>query len=260
MAVTLKDNNYPDALVYDLKDPYHYFRTEETPEGKLLVVGGEDHKTGHEKNTDLCFAKLESYLRTFYDVDEVKYKWSSQYFEPADGLAYIGHLPGNPPNVYVATGFGGNGLIYGTAAGSILTELIVTGKSALGNLLNPARVKPIAGFEKLVKEGADVAATFIAGKLAVEKLEQIAGLAKGEGKIVNYEGHTVALYKDENGKLFALNPSCPHISCSVGWNSAEKSWDCPCHGSRFSFTGELLTGPAQMNLKPVELAVDRDMQ
>jgi glycine/D-amino acid oxidase-like deaminating enzyme/nitrite reductase/ring-hydroxylating ferredoxin subunit len=259
LAVTLADNNYPDALVYDLDAPYHYYRTQEVDGKKYLIFGGEDHKTGHEENTEYCFTKLESYLRKQYDVEEVAFKWSSQYFESADGLPYIGHLPGNPKNIWVATGFGGNGIIYGTATSCILTDLICKGSSPYEELFSPARFKPVAGFANIVKESADVVAMFIDKKFAVEEIEGAVALAHNDARLVKYESYTLGLYKDEKGKLFAVNPSCPHIKCSVGWNGAEKSWDCPCHGSRFSFTGELMTAPARKDLETIEL-IDPELQ
>lgn len=256
LAVKLKDANYPDALIYDLDDPYHYFRTQEVDGEKYLIAGGEDHKTGHEENTHERFKCLEAYVRRYYDIDHVAYQWSSQYYEPADGLPYIGHLPGNPENVYVATGFGGNGMIYGIASAMILTALITTGHSEYGDLFSPDRVKPMASLGNVIKEGAAVTKDMITGWLSISKLEELACLAKGEAKVVKYEGKTVALYKDNNGGLHAVNPACPHIKCSVGWNNAEKSWDCPCHGSRFSYTGELLTGPSTSDLDKIDLKAE----
>ncbi len=253
MAVVLKDDNYPDSLIYDLDDPYHYYRTHQLNEKEYLIAGGEDHKTAHEENTLKCFAQLESHVRKYFDVESVAFHWSSQYFEPADGLPYIGHLPGNPENIYVATGFGGNGIIYGTASALILSDLICNGKSDYKDLFNPNRVKPVAGFENFMKEAADVVGELIGKRFSIKKIEGASELAKGEAKVVKYENNTVALYKDESGKLFAVNPSCPHINCVVAWNNAERSWDCPCHGSRFSFSGELLTAPARKNLEVIDL-------
>ncbi len=251
MAIKLADNNYPEAMVYDLEEPYHYYRSQKAGGEWYLIAGGGDHKTGHEGNTAQCFSKLESYFRKYFDIESIPFSWSSQYFEPADGLPYIGHLPGNPGNVLVATGFGGNGMIYGTAASLILSDLICNGDSEYKELFNPNRVKPVAGFENVLKEAADVAGIFVGKRFAPEKMDELAGMARGEARVVKYEGSNVALYKDETGKLFALNPSCPHIKCTVAWNEAEKSWDCPCHGSRFSFTGELLTGPSRKDLEVV---------
>ena len=253
MAVKLKNDTYPDGLVYDLFDPYHYYRSHKVGNTQYLIAGGEDHKTGHEENTGQCFLKLESHIRKYFEVDSIPFKWSSQYFEPADGLPYIGQLPGNAENVLVATGFGGNGIIYGTASALILADLICNGKSEYKGLFNPGRVKPVAGFENFMKAAADVTGVFIGKRFEIEKIDGIVELARGEARVVKYEGHNIAMYKDESGKLFAVNPSCPHISCVVGWNEVEKSWDCPCHGSRFSFTGELLTAPARKDLDVIDL-------
>lgn len=254
MAVTLQDENYPDALIYDLYSPYHYFRSQESDGMKYLIVGGEDHKSGHAANTEYSFIKLESYIRKYFAVKEVAFQWSSQFFESVDGLPYIGHLPGNPENIYVATGFGGNGITYGIASSIILSELITTGKSEYQELFNPNRVKLMAGFENLVKEASDVIGVFIGRRLSIKEIEDAVELSKGEARVVKYEGISLAIYKDENGELFALNPSCPHTKCIVAWNSSEKSWDCPCHGSRFSFTGEVLNTPATKNLVKIDLS------
>ena len=254
MAVTLKNaDDYPEGLAYDLHDPYHYFRSQEVDGKKYLIVGGEDHKTAHEDNTEQCFGKLESYLRKYYDVDEICFRWSSQYFEPVDGLAYIGHLPGHAPNMFVATGYSGNGITYSHIAALTLTDLINTGKSDYEKLFHPGRVKPVAGFSNFVKEAVDVVGHLAKAPFSREKIDSLAELAPGEARIVKYEGESIALYKDESGEIHAVSPACSHIKCQVGWNAAEKSWDCPCHGSRFSVDGELLTGPARKDLQPIRI-------
>jgi glycine/D-amino acid oxidase-like deaminating enzyme/nitrite reductase/ring-hydroxylating ferredoxin subunit len=253
MAVRLSNESYPDGLAYDMYDPYHYYRTQEVDGQKYLIVGGEDHKTAHVTNTGHCFASLEAYLRNHYAVEEVAFKWSSQYFEPADGLPYIGHLPGNPHNVLVATGYSGNGMTYSHIAAITLSDLIVKGESGYKSLFAPGRVKPIAGFMDFVKENADVVAQFVGKRLKAEKLKELADLAPGEGRLVKFEGSNIALYKDPAGKLFALNPVCTHAKCVVDWNNAEQSWDCPCHGARYSVSGEVLTGPARAGLEKIDL-------
>ena len=253
MAVSLNNDAYPDGLAYDMYDPYHYYRTQIIDGKKYLIVGGEDHKTAHEENTEKCFNRLEAHVCKYFDVKEVNFKWSSQYFEPADGLAYIGHLPGNPANVLVATGFGGNGMTYSHIAAITLTDLITKNESEYAKLFDPDRLKPIAGFANFVKENVDVVKEFIGKRLSVEKLNDLADLAPGEAKVIKYEGKSLALYKDEGGGLHAVSPVCPHAKCSVGWNSAEKSWDCPCHGSRFNADGEALTGPTTTDLEVVEI-------
>ncbi len=253
MAIKLKDGIYPDGLAYDMYDPYHYYRTYEVDGEKYLVAGGEDHKTAHQENTDECFRKLESYLQKYFDIEEVAFKWSSQFFTPTDGLPYIGRLPGNPDSVFVATGFGGNGMTYSHVTALALTELIVKGESKYEKLFNPNRIKPVAGFESFVKEAADVVAKFIGDRFSKVKIKELGEIAHGEAKVVKYEGNSIALYKDEKGGLHAVNPACSHINCIVGWNSAEKTWDCPCHGSRFSMDGEVLTAPARKDLEKINL-------
>ena len=253
LAVTLMDDAYPDGLAYDMYDPYHYFRTQEINGKKYLIAGGEDHKTAHEENTDACFTKLEAYVREHFEVDAIEFKWSSQFFEPADGLAYIGHLPGNPPNVLVATGFGGNGMTYSHIAAITLSDLITKGESEFAKLFDPDRLKPVAGFSNFVKENADVVKEFIGKTFFRDKISELAELANGEARVVKYEGKSMALYKDETGRYHAVSPVCPHAKCSVAWNSAEKSWDCPCHGSRFAIDGEVMTGPAREGLELIKI-------
>lgn len=257
LAVKLKNDAYPDAVAYDMQNPYHYYRTQEVNGERYLIVGGEDHKTGHEENTDACFRRLESHVRNYFDVKEVSYRWSSQYYEPTDGLPYIGHLPGHPENIFVATGFGGNGMIYGTLSAIMLRDLLVHGKSELEELLDPNRIKPVAGFANFVKEAADVVGKLVGGLFPQEKLPVLADIAPGEARIVEFEGKKMGIYKDDKGKVHAIDPGCTHIKCTVQWNKAEQSWDCPCHGSRFSYTGEVLTGPARKNLGVYDIKIGK---
>jgi Rieske Fe-S protein len=253
MAIKLKNDNYPDGLAYDMYDPYHYYRTQVIDGDKFLIAGGEDHKTAHEENTEICFTKLESYLHKYFEIEEVAYRWSSQYFEPADGLPYIGNLPGASDNIFVATGFGGNGITYSQVAAMVLNDLIVKGESKYEKLFNPKRIKPVAGFTNFVKESADVVGEFIGKWFSSSKIKELSEIAKGEAKVVKYEGQSIALYKDDTGNVHAVNPACTHINCAVGWNSAEKTWDCPCHGSRYSMDGEMLTAPARKDLEKIDL-------
>jgi glycine/D-amino acid oxidase-like deaminating enzyme/nitrite reductase/ring-hydroxylating ferredoxin subunit len=253
MAVTLNDENYPNALAYDMYDPYHYYRTQDVDGVRYLIVGGKDHKTGHVDNTDSHFMQLEGHVRKYYDVKEVAFKWSSQYFEPADGLPYIGHLPGASKNVLVATGYGGNGMVYSTVAARVLKDMIQEQENPLIKLFAPSRIKPAAGFVNFIEHNADVVKQFVGQWFSHEKLEELSGLAPGEGKVVKYEDHHIAISKDKSGNIHAINPTCTHMKCSVAWNSAEQSWDCPCHGARYSAQGKVITGPASKDLEVIEL-------
>lgn len=249
MAVKLKSGDFPQALGYDLFEPFHYYRTHTVNGNQYLIAGGEDHKTGDVDNTSESFERLESYLRQHFDIEEISYKWSSQFYEPTDGLPYIGHLPGSPENVYCATGYSGNGMIFGTLAAKTLSDIISTGNSDYKDLFSPSRVKPIAGFTNLIKEQGNVIKHMVVDKLTVEKIVRLAELDYDEGKVVKYEGDTLAVYKDATGKSHILESDCTHLYCTVKWNQEEKSWDCPCHGSRFGVDGTVLTGPAVKALK-----------
>lgn len=251
MAFTLKDDKYPWEIGYDLSDPYHYYRIQEYNGENLLIAGGEDHKTGHAEDTGECFTKLEAYVREYFNVETVYYSWSSQYYEPVDGLPYIGKLPGSKSRLYTATGFRGNGMIFGTLSSQILHDLIVKGENKYADLFSPTRIKPIAGFSDFIRETASVAFDFIKDKLFVDAIDSLSEIKEGEAKVIRYQSESYALYKETDGTLHLLKSTCPHASCEVRWNSAELSWDCPCHGSRFNVNGKILTGPSTQNLPKI---------
>ncbi len=253
IAFTLKNKNYPQALVYDMYDPYHYIRSQKIDGKEYMIVGGEDHKTGEAENAEASFLRLENYIRKYFNANEFLFKWSSQYFESADGLPYIGHLPGHPGNIFVATGYGGNGMTYSSVASLLLKQMILNEESPYIKLFDPNRIKPVAGFTTFLKHNVGVLKNFFGKWFDKEKLEQFADLAPGEAKVTKYDGEKIALYKDEHGELHAVNPICTHMKCSVTWNNAEQSWDCPCHGSRFSFEGKMLTGPADHDLEKIQI-------
>ncbi|TLV01495.1 FAD-dependent oxidoreductase [Dyadobacter luticola] len=257
IAATLTDDAYPDDLVYDMKDPYHYFRTHVIDGQKYLVAGGHDHKTGHG-DPEKALSDLIEFTKSCYNVAEVTEQWSSQYFVPADGVPYIGKLPGDSKSVYAATGFNGNGMILGTVSAMVISDLILKKTSLYEKLYDPGRIKPVAGFTEFVKESADVTARFIGDRFKTEKVDSLNQLPVGTGEIVTYEGQKLAVYKDESGKVHALDPVCKHAGCIVKWNNSEKSWDCPCHGARYNAEGQVLTGPARVDLDKVSLTAEAE--
>ncbi|MBN9482816.1 MAG: hypothetical protein BGO70_08065 [Bacteroidetes bacterium 43-93] len=251
-AVTLSDGKYPNALIYDLKEPYHYFRSQNISGKTYLIAGGFDHKTGHKDNTEASLLELEAYIREHVSVAAIDYMWSSQYYVPADGLPYIGRLPGHD-TIFTATGFNGNGILLGSLSGRIIADIINGRKTDYERLFDPNRIKPIAGFTAFVKENADVVSQFIGKRFSYEDISSLVSLAPGQAMLAELDGKKVAIYKDDQGKVFALDPVCPHAKCIVAWNSAEKTWDCPCHGGRYAIDGSLLTGPATKGLQNIDL-------
>jgi len=252
LGLKLKDDSYPTGLAYDMQEPYHYFRTHEIDGQKHLILGGEDHKTGHG-DPEQAYANLEAYARKYYKVQSVAYKWSSQYYIPVDGLPYIGPLATTGDNTYIATGFNGNGMMFGTLSGKMISDQILGIENRYAGLFSPSRLKPVAGFSEFIKENADVAWHFISDRFGADDLDKLSQLKKGEGKVADFQGEKLAIYKDEQGKVTALSPVCTHAGCIVGFNAAEQSWDCPCHGGRFDISGKVICGPPQKDLEQVNL-------
>lgn len=252
LGIKLKDGQYPEALCYDMQEPYHYFRTHVVNGQRYLIAGGEDHKTGHS-DPEEAFLNLENYLKRYFQISEVSFKWSSQYYVPVDGLPYIGQLPGGDEGIFVATGFNGNGMILGSLSAQIISDEILGKMNEFSSLLSPSRLKPVSGFSAFVKENADVAYHFFADRFGAEELQSISALPKDKGKLVEIGGEKVAIYKDPDGEVTALSPVCTHAGCIVNWNQSEKSWDCPCHGGRFSVKGKVLTGPPRKDLQQIAI-------
>ena len=248
-AVTLKLSNPVNAMAQaaDLYDPYHYMRYHRSNDGHYLIVGGFDHKTGDESDTEKPFEDLMAYVDDNFKYKEVSAKWSSKFYQPADGLPYIGRMPGED-NIYISTGFTGNGMIFGSMTSLILPDLLENKEMELSKLLSPSRIKPVASAANVLDEVFNASAHFVKDKFSAEKIDELKEIEDGTGRIVKYDGKTYAAYRDHSSKLHLLSPICPQTGCTVAWNPSEVSWDCPCHGSRFSFDGKLLNGPALADL------------
>lgn len=246
--------DYTDAVIYDMKEPFHYIRPLKMGTQRYLMIGGQDHKTAAHQNEKLNFLELEAFVRANYNVTDKAYQWSSQYYESQDSLPFIGHYPG-PGNdrLYLATGFGGNGMIFGSLSAEIITELILDGENRYANLYSPARFGPLSSIGAALRDNLDVVKHFVADRFAVNKIDGLAELARGEGKVLRYDGENIGIFKDLHGKIHAINPTCTHAMCTVKWNNTEYSWDCPCHGARYSPDGDLLNGPTVKNLNRFDL-------
>ncbi|PRD57230.1 FAD-dependent oxidoreductase [Sphingobacterium gobiense] len=235
----------PEALVYDMQEPFHYSRTVKQESKSYLLVGGQDHKTAHHDNETNNFRQLEAYIRSLYVVNKKTYEWSSQYYESQDKLPFIGYYPGKRHHrELLSTGYGGNGIIFGTLGGFMMAELVVHGKTDFQDIYSPGRLGPFSAIGDLLVENLDVAKHFVKDRFFLEEIDELATLSRGEGKILNYKGKRIGLFKDERGELFAVDPVCRHAACIVKWNNTERSWDCPCHGARYAPDGRLLNGPS----------------
>ena len=239
-------NPPPDGLYWDTADPYHYVRLQPTPAGPLVLVGGEDHRTGEIEDTGSRFDRLERWTAERYGLEAVEYRWSAQVYEPVDGLPFVGRSSLSS-HVWVATGFSGNGMTHGTMAATLLADLILGVGNPWASLFEATRVKTIARpavAADFTAENASFPGHLVVDRLRPAEAKDVALVAPGEGKIVSLAGQKVAVYRDDGGALHAVSPVCTHLGCHVRWNRAERSWDCPCHGSRFDPDGAVLDGPA----------------
>jgi Rieske Fe-S protein len=237
------------ALYWDTGDPYHYVRLLPgiDADHDLLIVGGEDHKTGQADDAAERHGRLEAWSRArFPSMREVTHQWGGQVMEPHDGLAFIGRNPLDRDNVYVVTGDSGNGMTHGTIAGMLLTDLILGRDNPWQSLYDPGRVSLRATAE-FTREAVNMAAQY-ADWVTPGDVPDVDQIAKDSGAVVRRGALKVAVYRDSTGALHERSAVCPHLGCIVAWNPAEKTWDCPCHGSRFDKFGEVFNGPANVDL------------
>ncbi len=237
------------GLYWDNEDPYHYLRLEKTSDStkEILMIGGEDHKTGQNDNPEQCYTRLENWARIrFPDASRVFYKWSGHVMEPVDGLAYIGRNPMDSNNVYVVTGHSGNGMTYSMIAGLIITDLIAGRKNPWENLYSPSRIT-LSTAANYIKENANTLAQY-KDWFTEKNIINLDDIQEEEGAVIRDGMHFIAAYKDQFGNLELNSAVCPHLGGIVHWNKAEKSWDCPCHGSRFDCHGKVIDGPSVNDL------------
>ena len=245
IGARVRSGAVPKALYWDTAEPYHYVRlaATESPDWEILIVGGEDHRTGDRDDAAKRYAALESWARErFPGIDAIEYRWSGQVMEPVDGLAFIGHNPADDDNVYVATGDSGHGMTHGTIAGLLITDLILGRDNPWAKLYAPSR-KRLGAAWALTKHGAHTATRYVE-YLTGGEVGSAKEIAPGSGAVVRRGFSKLAVYRDDAGKLHECSAACSHMGCIVHWNHEEKSWDCPCHGSRFDPYGAVLNGPA----------------
>jgi glycine/D-amino acid oxidase-like deaminating enzyme/nitrite reductase/ring-hydroxylating ferredoxin subunit len=238
------------SLSWDTLDAYHYIRLQPEDGRDMLVVGGEDHKSGQADDQAERWGRLEAWARErFPMMGPVEYRWSGMVMETTDGLAFIGRNPGDKDGVYIVTGDSGMGMTHGTIAGILLTDLIQGRDNLWTAIYDPAR-KPVWGmaWKEFLVENANVAREYAKDWLGVGDVSSVDEVPRGEGALIRRGLKKVAVYRDTSGILHEQSAVCPHLGCVVHWNKAEKTWDCPCHGSRFDPHGRVVNDPANAPL------------
>jgi glycine/D-amino acid oxidase-like deaminating enzyme/nitrite reductase/ring-hydroxylating ferredoxin subunit len=247
VALEVPKGAFPRILLWDTGDPYYYLRLDSPPAdadaNDLLIVGGADHKVGQDSHPEHRWAKIEQWVRERFPMaGAVRHRWSGQVMEPVDGVAYFGRNPMDDGNVYLITGDSGTGMTHCTAGAIAITDMILQRPNPWASLYDPAR-KVTHGLGEFVKEQANTLAQY-KELLTGGEVDSADEIPPGEGAVVRQGMGKLAVYRDEASGLHVRSAICPHLGCIVAWNSAEKSWDCPCHASRFGVDGEVLHGPA----------------
>ena len=238
----------PEACFWDTADPYHYLRIDPHRGFDYAIFGGQDHKTGQVSDTEGCFAALEREARSRLPGLQISHRWSGQVVETNDGLPFIGETSSKQ---FAATGYAGNGMTFGTLAGMMAHDRATGRNNPWARLFDPGRTTIVGGTWDYIKENIDYPYYLLRDRFTGADARTLRAVRRGEGRIVELDGRKVAVYRTERGKTALLSPTCTHMGCQVAWNDAEHTWDCPCHGSRFTPTGEVLAGPAETPLERV---------
>jgi glycine/D-amino acid oxidase-like deaminating enzyme/nitrite reductase/ring-hydroxylating ferredoxin subunit len=248
LGARLPRGTVPEALFWDTNDPYYYLRVDARGDHDYAIFGGNDVKTGQEKDPVEVFRDLENQLKKVLPTAQVRHRWLGQVVETNDGLPFIGESAGQQ---FIATGFCGNGFTLGTLSAVMARDRYLDRKNPWFDLFRVDRRKFHGGTWRYIKENLDYPFYMMRDRLARAESESSDGLKVREGKILKLDGKKVAAFRDDTGKVNLLSPVCTHMKCIVHWNPADKTWDCPCHGSRFKATGEVFAGPAEGPLEKV---------
>lgn len=249
LGAKLPAGSIPEALFWDTTDPYYYLRVDRRGDHDYAIFGGEDVKTGQEEDTREVFARLHRRLEQVLPGVEVQHQWLGQVVETNDGLPFIGESAGQQ---FIATGFCGNGFTLGTLSAVMARDRYLRRNNPWFDLFRVDRRKFHGGTWRYITENLDYPYYLVRDRLAGAEAGSVEELKIGEGKVLKVDGSKVAAYRDETGKVVLCSPVCTHMSCIVHWNAADRTWDCPCHGSRFKPTGEVLAGPAETPLEKVQ--------
>lgn len=249
LGVKIKEK-YPGGMYITAESPGRSLRNQSFEDGEMLIVAGEHHKTGQGDNMNIHYENLIDFANENFTLEDVMYRWSTHDYMTLDGIPYAGRIKSTIPNIYVATGFGKWGMTNSTVSSMIISDLIIDRKNPWEQLYSPSRPVTLTAIGKLISANADVAKHLITGKL--ESLSNDVDIKNGEAQAVNIDGQRIGAFRDDKGKLHMVDTTCTHLGCEVQWNEAERSWDCPCHGSRFTYEGDIIEGPALNPLKHLD--------
>jgi glycine/D-amino acid oxidase-like deaminating enzyme/nitrite reductase/ring-hydroxylating ferredoxin subunit len=244
------DRPYPGGMYISADQPTRSIRFTPFNGENLLLIGGENHKTGQGIDTIKHYKALQSFASDNFGIKEYSYRWSTQDLVSLDKIPYIGHFKEGTDNVLVATGYKKWGMTSGTAAAHIVCDLITKGESPYRDLYTPSRFNADPSLRELVTQNLDVAGHLLKGKLEFVPKDP-SDLGNEEGSVVMVNGKRAGAYKDKNGELFIVDTTCTHMGCECEWNHAERTWDCPCHGSRYAYSGDVIEGPAKRPLRTI---------
>ncbi len=236
------------GMYLSIDKPTRSLRSVKVHGENYLLVGGESHKTGQGIPTIQHYEALVAFTEEHYGIEKIAYRWSTQDLITLDKMPYIGPITSKKQKIYVATGFRKWGMTTGTAAGMILRDTILQRENPYIDLFHPARFKSDPSIKHLITQNVDVAKHLVKGKVEMV-LRRADELQNDEGSVVAFQGRRAGAYRDESGTLHIVDTTCTHLGCEVEWNEGERTWDCPCHASRFSIDGDVIEGPAEQPLK-----------
>ena len=244
---------YPGGMYICAEQPKRSIRSTPLADGKhLLLISGGSHKTGHIADTEHFYRELADYATSHFQVDRIAYRWSAQDLYTLDKVPYIGRMERGDDHTFVATGYGKWGMTNGTAGALLLKDLVLGNDNQFEQLYAPSRIHGDTAFKNFIVQNADVAKELIKGKLQRPD-KSVDDVKAGDGAVVTVNGRRAGCYKEEDGTVHVVDTTCTHLGCEVSWNNGDRTWDCPCHGSRFSYDGEVIEGPAETPLKKIDL-------
>lgn len=241
-----------DGMYINPTEPIFSFRTAKSGDKDLLIIAGSDHKTGFAPNNENAYKPLIDIAKKHYPNSEILYRWNTRDCISLDKIPYIGSYSSALPGVYVATGFNKWGITSSNVAANIITDEILGNENKFAFVFNSLRFKPLKNRDELKNMTTQVFKSFVTNKINIPD-EEVSKIEKDNGAIIKIDGNDIGIYKDSSGKVYAVKPTCTHLGCLLTWNNLDKTWDCPCHGSRFDYTGKNIYDPAFKNLEQLQL-------